>query len=392
MQQAVCVECRERDAELNIRNRRLCTECFSRYVNSKVLKRMESYRFKILGGDQRCRLLLPLSGGISSLVLLQILDSQLQRQIAKRNMTAYELVIAHVVLPDEPTSTFNNKPFSHLAQRFPSHKFLPEFAFSASLSLDETLEQDLKILGLERQNQESNVDFFDRIMASATSVTTRADLRSISLRRLIVAIATAHGCESIVWGHSDSRLAALVLADVAKGRGGSVPSTIADGPSPFGVNFNHPLRDLFNTELETYASKLPEPLVEIGAARELNNRPPSQPPSSLRDTAIDSLLTDYINTQGLKYPSIMANVVRTAGKLEVRHSPNLCRVCVQPIVSGGGQSQNTSILCSSYIIHDHCTKQQDNRKVVNYTGKTNRAKKNELRTFHRVYLIWYTVE
>lgn len=338
---AVCVECRESDTDLNIRNRRLCIECFSRYVNSKVLKRMESYRFKTLAGDQRCRLLLPLSGGISSLVLLQVLDAQLQRQIAKRNMTAYDLIIAHVVLPDESASAFNDEQLGQLTQKFSSHIFLPKFEFSASLSLDKTLEQDLKNLGLERQSQELDVEFSNRIMASTTSVTTRADLQSILLRRLIVAIATTHGCESIVWGHSDSRLAALALADVAKGRGGSVPSTIADGPSPFGVNFNHPLRDLFKTELDTYASILPEPLVEAGAAPRLNN----QPPSNLRNTAIDALLTDYINTQGLKYPSIMANVVRTAGKLEVRHGPNLCQVCVQPIGSGSRRSQSISTLC-----------------------------------------------
>jgi len=338
---AVCVECRDHDGDFNIRNRRLCSECFSRYLNSKVLKRMESYRFRTLGGDQKCRLLLPLSGGISSLVLLQVLDAQLQRQIAKRNMTAYDLVIAHVMLPDESASAFIDEQLNQLAFKFSSHKFLPKFELSASLSLDRALEQDLKNLGLERQDQEPEVEFFNRIMANAASVTTRADLQSILLRRLIVAIAMTHGCESIVWGHSDSRLAALALADVAKGRGGSVPSTIADGLSPFGINFNYPLRDLFKSELEIYASNLPEPLMEIGTITELNN----QPPSNLRSTAIDTLLTDYINTQGLKYPSIMANVVRTAGKLEVRHGLDLCQVCVQPVGSGNRKSQHITRLC-----------------------------------------------
>jgi cytoplasmic tRNA 2-thiolation protein 2 len=337
----VCVECRDRDGDLNIRNRRLCSECFSRYVNSKILKRMESYRFKTLDGDQRRRLLVPLSGGVSSLVLLQVLDAQLRRQITNRNKTAYDLIIAHVVLPDQSASAFNDEQLAQLIQRFSGHSFLPKFALHALLGLDETIEQDLKSLGYQRQHQEPDVEFFNRIMSSTASVTTHADLQSILLRRLLVAIAKAHGCQSIIWGHSDSRLAALALAEVAKGRGGSVPSTIADGPSPFGVNFNHPLRDLFKAELDTYASILPEPLVEVRATTELK----IQPPPSLRNTAIDSLLTDYINTQGLKYPSIMANVVRTAGKLEARQGSKLCQVCVQPILSGGGISPTVSALC-----------------------------------------------
>ncbi|KAK5060028.1 hypothetical protein LTR84_009912 [Exophiala bonariae] len=337
----VCVECKERGGDLNIRNRRLCVECFSRYVNSKALKRMESYRFKTLEGDQKRRLLVPLSGGVSSLVLLQVLDTQLQRQIANRNKTAYELIIAHVVLPGQSASAFKDQHLTQLAQRFPSHKFLPSFALATALSFDEAIGEDLKTVGCERHDQESDPDFFHRIISGATSVTTRTDLQSILLQRLLVAIAKAHECESIIWGHSDSRLAALTLADVAKGRGGSVPSTIADGLSPFGVNFNHPLRDLYKTELEIYATTLPEPLMEAMAASD----DALLPPTSLRNTAIDTLLTDYINTQGLKYPSIMANVVRTGGKLEIRQTHSLCRLCVQPILNSGNPSPSVSTLC-----------------------------------------------
>lgn len=337
----ICVECKERGGDLNIRNRRLCVECFSRYVNSKVLKRMESYRFKALDEDQKRRLLVPLSGGVSSLVLLQVLDTQLKRQIANRNKTAYDLIIAHVVPLDQSAAVISDQQLTRLAQRFSNHEFLPSFALPTSLSFDEHIEEDLRNVGCERRDQEPDVDFFNRIMSSATSVTTRTDLQSILLQRLIVAIAKVHGCDSIIWGHSDSRLAAMTLADVAKGRGGSVASTIADGLSPFGINFNHPLRDLYKTELEIYASTLPEPLTEASTA---SDGAILHPPS-LRNTAIDSLLTDYINTQGIKYPSIMANVVRTGGKLEVRPNDNVCRLCVQPTLNSGSPSSPVPSLC-----------------------------------------------
>ena len=338
----LCVECQQRVANLRIRNRRLCSDCFIRYANSKILKRMESYRFRNLAGDQKHRLFLPISGGISSLVLLQVLDAQLQRQIVNRNRTAYELVIACVTFPDQAEAVAVQEWYTQLMQRFSNYTFLPLFGPDACLSLDTRLELDMEQLGYQRRDDEPDVDFCDRILSSPISVTAQADLQAILLRRLLVAIAKNHKCGSILWGHSDSRLAALSLADVAKGRGGSVSSSIADGVSPSGINFNYPVRDLFKAELYTYASVLPEPLVEAreGTVDSVEVR------STLRNTAIDNLLTDYINSQGVKYPSIMANVVRTASKLEKSSATLLCKVCIQPITGDAASlSEGVPELC-----------------------------------------------
>lgn len=340
----ICVDCRERLANLRIRNRRLCSPCFMRYVRSKVLKRMESYRFKNLADDQKRRLFLPVSGGVSSLVLLEVLDGQLQKQLANRNRTAYDLVIARVALPDGRDPVKTNAGYEKLAQRFPMPVFLPILALHEVFRLDSKIEQDLGYLGVSRQDGESDVSLLGQVLASATSVTARADLQSILLHRLLVATAKQEKCESILWGHSDSRLAALALADVAKGRGGSVPSTIADGPSPHGLNFNYPVRDLFKSELEAYAQATYNPAFEgVG-----NISRPNQLASAIRNTSIDDLLNNYISSQAEKYPSIMANVVRTASKLEVKDASNvarLCPVCVMPVSGSPGLLNEDSILC-----------------------------------------------
>jgi cytoplasmic tRNA 2-thiolation protein 2 len=338
---AVCVDCREQDATLEIRNRHLCATCFIRYVNSKILKRMESYRFKNLAGDHKRRLFLPLSGGVSSLVLLQVLDAQLQKQIGNRNRTAYDLVVARVLLPDENREEAQVE-YGKLSSRFPLHHFLPLIESHDILVADDTFEQDLNHFGLLRFEAESDERFLSRMLASARSVTTRLDLQTIVLRRLLVSKAKAEGCESMLWGHSDSRLAALSLADVAKGRGGSVPAMIADGPSLHGVNFNYPARDLFKVELETYASVLPEPLPCD------SDQATAQPPASVRNTSIDALLTTYITSQGAKYPSIMANVVRTATKLQVKsegQGGRPCTFCRGTVTTVNGQMRIAETLC-----------------------------------------------
>lgn len=343
----ICVDCHDREASLQIRNRRLCDSCFIRYVDSKALKRMGSYRFRTLSPDQKRRLFLPISGGISSIVLLHILNLQLQRQVANRNRTAYDLVVARVVLPEEHESTTTNSDYEGLARRFGAHTFLPLIALQDVLRLDINLEDDLKHLGVVRQVDETDETFFHRILYQTTSATARSDLQTILLQRLLITIAKEQDCESVLWGHSDSRLAALALAEVAKGRGGSVPSAIADGQSMFGINFNYPLRDVFKAELRTYAQVVSDPLLAQTGEADVA----IQPPSILRNTSIDNLLNAYITSQGEKYPGIMANVVRTASKLEAKgvHDDGddllRCLFCCTFTMESRRGSGTNSVLC-----------------------------------------------
>ena len=345
--QDMCVDCQSAEATLDIRKRRLCRDCFTKYVNSKVLKRMESYRFGSNNEDTGRRLLLPVSGGISSLVLLQVLHSQMQRQLAKRNKTAYQLLV--VVIEDNLRTTSNedapgNAWYAALQTKFPSVSFVPLKSLPEVFTLDPTIEGDLQAFGVNRLSAESDRDFVVRILSSASSLTAGSDLHEVLLNRLIVSCAKQRDCESILWGHSDSRLAAKALAGVAKGRGGSLPFEICDGPSKSGINFSYPLRDLFKPELSLYASLLPEVFSELITME----GPAPREKMSIRNTSIDDLLTDYIISQGEKYPSIMANVVRTASKLR---SPRLdetassCQICLVPLQRDPLQISSEQDLC-----------------------------------------------
>lgn len=344
--QNVCVDCQSAEGTLDIRKRRLCRDCFLKYVNSKALKRMESYRFKTNSDETGQRLLLPVSGGVSSLVLLQLLDSQMQRQRAMRNRTAYGL---WVVLIEGPRTTEIPNPrwiswYATLQKHFPSVTFIPIQNMHDIFEVDPMIEDDLEAFGLKRSEDEKDEAFTLRVLGSATSLTAGADLQDILLNRLIVSCAKQNGCESILWGHSDSRLAAKALAAVAKGRGGSLPFEICDGPSRSGINFTYPLRDLFKLELSLYTSVLSELFSELLIKEEAA----APEKASIRNTSIDDLLTNYINSQGEKYPSIIANVVRTASKLQSPQSSKTtksCRVCLVPYQDETEQTTRESNLC-----------------------------------------------
>lgn len=341
-----CADCHENDGIHEIRKRHLCSDCFSRYVNSKILKRMESYRIKNQSNEEKKRLFLPLSGGISSLVLLSVLDAQLQKQTSKQGRTAYDLVISHI--SDPTTQATDTEWYTRLSSRYSTHTFLPPSPIYTAFINDPIIESALANLNITRRTSISDQDFYTHIISAATTPTTRNDLATLIRTRLITSLAHQHSCTSILYAHSDTRLASLSLSAVAKGRGGAVPSTIADGYSAaHDINLNYPCRDLFRTELELYGSLLPEPLLGVDKMQDAGQGQAGRVITSMRSTSIDELLAGYITSQGEKYPSIMANVVRTAGKLQreetgVEHEARYCVLCRGLVV---GNQEQGDVLC-----------------------------------------------
>ena len=330
-----CADCGENEGTHEIRKRYLCSACFMHYVASKVLKRMSSYRIPNQTGSSKPRLLLPISGGVSSLVLLSVLDAQQQKQMSLQGRTAYDLVIAHI--DTTPGSLATLPPwYSAATERFPLHGFIPPVHLSSIFTVDNNLPTALARLGLASDDHkpDDTLSTYQLLLSACRTPTARTDLMTTLLSRYITALAHQNDCNSILYGHSDSRLAALSLSSVASGRGASVPSSIADGYSPaHSLGFNFPCRDLFKTELELYASLLETPLLmEPGETTE------KRAPPNIKSQSIDELLTGYITSQGEKYPSIMANVVRTAGKLER----------VEPGTEGG--EQRYCIFCRGLML------------------------------------------
>ena len=231
--------------------------------------------------------------------------------------------------------------FNDLKQKFPSHSFTC-IPLPAVFELDCSIFEDLSDLGARKL--ETSQASFNAFLSCTTTASSRADVLELLLTRLTIAVAKLNTCDAILWGHSDSRLAAKVLSNVAKGRGAYLPFEVADGPSPWGIPFYYPLRDLFKSELITYANLLPDIFSKLVV---LDSAPTAAPPS-IRSTSIDDLLSNYINTQGERYPGIMANVVRTAGKLQSNlaspmETTSRCSICVMREVVSKQEPDGSSI-------------------------------------------------
>lgn len=310
-----------------------------RYVGSKPLKRLEEYRVKGASKEHQRTLLLPVSCGVSSVTLLHLLDQQLQNQVVRTGRTGF---ILHVLLVDtsrEEDDAPNTGQLEILKERYPRHTY-------TALTLGDVFEYRLDsaegVLDLLPQGDskgipasDSNQARLQEFLSSLPSATSRSDVLGVLRTRLIVAFAKAKGCESILWGDSTTRLAEKTLAETAKGRGFSLPWRTGEGASPYGVYCNYPLRDLLKKELLTFSELTLPPLTSLIMKRTSS----TQVSASAKNTTIDDLMSQYFESVELNYPSIVANVVRTASKLGAPQSPSRdmdCGLCGLPILDGKG--------------------------------------------------------
>ena len=275
---------------------------------------MEPYRLRDASSDRQPKLLLPFSCGVSSAVLLHILNSQLERQVTTgQGRVAYRL---HVLLVEPSTISVVNpsceERFAQAQQYFPRHTYT-RVPFHAIFRYDEGIKDTIsRFAGSEFEDHDSMSDSerLDAFRAGILTASSKDDVDNILFIRLIVACAKSFGCEGVVWGDSDSRLAAKTLANIAKGRGSSLTWQVCDGLSPWDIQFRFPLRDLYKSELQLYTVQIPNLANIIVPER------PMQENQSNRNLSIDELMKQYIQTQGEKYPGVMANVVRTVAKLQ----------------------------------------------------------------------------
>lgn len=310
-----------------------------RYVGSKPLKRLEEYRVKGASKEHQRTLLLPVSCGVSSVTLLHLLDQQLQNQVVRTGRTGFVLHVLLVNTSKEEDDAPNTGQLEILKERYPRHIY-------TALTLGDVFKYRLDsaegVLDLLPQGDSKGIPALDsnqarlqEFLSSLPSATSRSDVLGVLRTRLIVAFAKAKGCESILWGDSTTRLAEKTLAETAKGRGFSLPWRTGEGASPYGVHCNYPLRDLLKKELLTFSELTRPPLTSLIMKRTSS----TQVSASAKNTTIDDLMSQYFESVELNYPSIVANVVRTASKLEAPQSPSRdmdCGLCGLPILDGKG--------------------------------------------------------
>ncbi|KAK3651628.1 Cytoplasmic tRNA 2-thiolation protein 2 [Elasticomyces elasticus] len=315
----LCRRCQVNEPTITVRTEPLCAACFGKYVSTKIVKRMESFRVRHAGA------------GPCSMTLLHVLSQHLTVQAEKSGRTGYRLHVLHV---DDREREDATALMESVKQRYPEHVYSTRL-LSDALQLEginELLDADT-----------DNSDALSTILGRLNSATSRDDMLQILLRKLVVDVAKQQSREAIIWGDSTTRLAERTLAETAKGRGFTLPSVMSDGASPHGVPFYYPMRDLLSKEIVAFASQLDpslDAMIRVDKAK---------PAVSTKNTTIDDLMRQYFESVEREYPSIVANVVRTTSKLQavlLEEVERQCELCDAPLQ---GHSPERSRLCYGCI-------------------------------------------
>lgn len=156
-------------------------------------------------------------------------------------------------------------------------------------------------------------------------------------------------------GCTTTALAELALAEVAKGRGFSVPWQINDGPFPVSetlapsspasepdgaapstIHIYYPLRDVFRKEIHTYLSLCDPALTDLIVSSSSDSGS-ADPVISHKDLSIEETMTRYFESVEESYPAVVTNVVRTTGRLERAGAGDgeACSVCSMAVDESG---------------------------------------------------------
>ncbi|GAP87726.2 putative cytoplasmic tRNA 2-thiolation protein 2 [Rosellinia necatrix] len=352
-----CARCKEHDGVLDLRSERVCQTCFTTFVASKAIKRLEVLQRETRGPrlpSRPQRYLVALSRGPSSTALLHVLSENRRRQLERNQRAKFELVVAFVdvdadvddVQQQQQQQSPGADPFAaHFpglaVHRVPLSDVLSSPAVDwASLPVS-VAPPDASLPAARRRRRLAD------LLARLPSAGARADVARLLTRHALLAFARARGCGVVLLGHTTTSLAELTLSEAAKGRGFGIPWLVNDGalPSPSSspdplapptgetsapVQVYSPLREIFRKEVRTYLEVTHSPAG--GVLADLFFPSPSPPPSSSssllrvwadpgaavvshRDLSLDDVVARYFAGVEAAYPSVVANVVRTTGKL-----------------------------------------------------------------------------
>jgi cytoplasmic tRNA 2-thiolation protein 2 len=347
-------------------------DCFTKFIAGKCIKQIG-----LLGKETRHpqsttggpppttrRYLLGLSLGVSSTVLLHLLNENIEFQLAKGRNAPFELSVVHIcnaMLYERQTiSSPTQQALSRLAQRYPRFEFqcIP---LSAALA-----DVDLASLPLPPGTTTNTSKSIQTLLTTLPTAASREDILRLLTRQALVSLARTQHCQALLLGHSTTALAELTLAETAKGRGYALPWLINDGPAPSpspsqvsedkdkdkdkdkGLLIYHPLRDALRKELVTYAGLTDPPLTELvvsgGAEGQQDGAAAAAAVVSHRDLTIEEVMGRYFADVEENYPSVVANVARTTGKLvragagdEAGRGGERCGLCGMPLDEVGDE-------------------------------------------------------
>lgn len=326
----LCQRCKSAQAVLVSRKEKFCAECFVFFMRGKQRKQMLDERYKVKYGASLDRLgtqrvLLPLSFGASSLVLFDMIASLLQEQkLTHKGKQGFELVVLHIREDENASEKFQSLAVNYLPLEI-AFKVIDIDQHELSEKVKITVSNEFDVVA-----QKLNADLpsltVSQLLQLSPSKSLRADLLAIIYEDVIFQTALAEGCQTVLFGHSMTRLATEVISLTVKGRGLQIYQEIADGPRIFQehtIQVIYPLREVLFAEVDAVL-KLRDRLLQYA------NVPEQSQTRIVKNMTVQALVSQYFdNLDATGYASTASTVVKTAEKLGGPKEPkvDVCQVC-----------------------------------------------------------------
>ncbi|PNY27227.1 Cytoplasmic tRNA 2-thiolation protein 2 [Tolypocladium capitatum] len=332
-----CKRCKATDAPYRLRNDPTCRNCYVEYVEGKAGRRLGA-----LARDTRTsakpaprKYVAGLSFGPSSTVMTHVLDDSAKFHSSRRSSPVFESVIVHVDTDLSHSADKEDTPAKRLLAKY--RERFPNVSFEC-VHLSEALRVRTvdwsSLPGLSGEEDGDDGERLRRFFDSLPSVTSKLDILRILIRHLLLDMALDKSYTALLLGHSTTALASLTLSEVANGRGYAVPWQINDGPctvctygpsketSRVEMPIYYPLREVFRNEIMLYLDLMPSLRALIPA-----DSTAASSVVSHKDLSIEEVMSRYFDGVEGPYSGIVANVVRTTGKLERVAGDGFCRMC-----------------------------------------------------------------
>ncbi|KAH8686691.1 hypothetical protein BGZ61DRAFT_453440 [Ilyonectria robusta] len=346
-----CKRCKTENAPFQLRTDPTCRDCYVHYVALKMGKRLGQLHrdIRVSRLPTARRYIAGLSFGPSSSTLVELLDDTGRRLSLKKSSSPFNPLVVHV---DTGLSTDEDSPARKLIEEYRSRFSHVEFEcvpLSDVLAV-RSIDWSALPLPVEDGSVTGPAVRLRRLFDALPTVTSRADVLRQFIRHLLLHIALKSSCSALLLGHSTSALAALTLSEVANGRGFAVPWQVNDGlctictyPAPdtsatdsdtttpaqgtgrteFPIYY--PMREVFRNEILQYIDLVPS-LSGLVPADQMAIGGSSSVVSH-KDLSIEEVMARYFDSVEDSYSGIVANVVRTTGKLERVAGDDFCGSC-----------------------------------------------------------------
>ncbi|ANB15269.1 Ncs2p [Sugiyamaella lignohabitans] len=323
---APCKRCQEPSVLIS-RSEPFCKKCFVKFVQYKQKKRMEDYKVNYTPGAKVPDVLLPLSFGRSSLALLDMVADMLRFQSSTHG--GRQGLHLHAVHIDETGIHGMDGDVQETLQNLRAK--YPECSTITSVKLESFLEDpsvNREVVKIVASTSTVSPNNTKELLAMLVKRTPQQDMLNIIRLKIIEKVARDLNCTTIIWGHSMTRLAELVISLTAKGRGNTISDILFSEQSE--PRILYPLNEVLGSEVADY--------IQVQSLDQFVLSSLSRRPATTKLQSIDELVNQYFVSVEQGFPSVVSTVVKTAAKLApssaVYESRQLevstCKICGGP--------------------------------------------------------------